>query len=76
MIFNVKDYGAVGDGKQMNTIAIQKAIDACNCAGGGVVLIKDGVYLTGTIILKSNVEVHIAAGAVLLGSLVRLSRGQ
>lgn len=68
MIFNVKDYGAVGDGKQMNTIAIQKAIDACNCAGGGVVLIKDGVYLTGTIILKSNVELHIAAGAVLLGS--------
>ena len=67
MTVNVKDFGAVGDGKTLNTKAIQAAIDSLSEKGGRV-LIEDGVYVTGTIIYKSNVEIHIASDAVLLGS--------
>ena len=67
MIVNIKDFGAVGDGKTLNTAAIQKAIDTVG-EKGGIVLIEDGVYMTGTIIYKSNVEIHIASDATLLGS--------
>ncbi|ARV16587.1 glycoside hydrolase family 28 protein [Polaribacter sp. SA4-12] len=67
--FNVCDYGAVGDGETLNTIAIQKAIDACYSAGGGtVVLDNGGVFITGTIYLKSNVHFYIEAGSTLKGS--------
>ena len=66
--FNIKDYGAIGDGRTLNTVAIQKAVDECSVAGGGRVLIEGGTYSTGTIILKSGVELHIEANAVLLGS--------
>lgn len=68
MIFNIKDFGAVPDGKTLNTVAIQKAIDHCYDNGGGKVLVEGGVYMFGTIVLRSNVELHIAAGATLLGS--------
>jgi len=68
MDFNVLDYGALPDGKCLNTKAIQSAIDACTLAGGGRVIIKDGVYMTGTLILKSNVNLHIEESGVLLGS--------
>ena len=67
MTVNVKDFGAIGDGKTLNTKAIQAAIDKAGEKGGRV-LIDDGIYLTGTIIYKSNVEIHIASDAVLLGS--------
>ncbi len=67
MIINIKDFGAVGDGKTLNTESIQKAIDKAG-EKGGIVLIEDGVYMTGTIIYKSNVEIHIASDATLLGS--------
>ena len=67
MTVNIKDFGAVGDGKTLNTKAIQAAIDKVGEKGGRV-LIEDGTYLTGTIIYKSNVEIHIASDAVLLGS--------
>lgn len=67
MTVNIKDFGAVGDGKTLNTKAIQAAIDKVGEKGGRV-LIEDGVYMTGTIIYKSNVEIHIASDAVLLGS--------
>ena len=66
--FNIVDYGAVGDGKTLNTAAIQKAVDECSSVGGGRVVIEGGTYSTGTIILKSGVELHIEANAVLLGS--------
>lgn len=66
--FLVSDYGALGDGKTMNTNTIQASIDECNKHGGGRVVIDDGVFLTGTLILKENVELHITASAVLLGS--------
>ncbi|HRN42802.1 MAG TPA: glycosyl hydrolase family 28-related protein, partial [Vicingus sp.] len=53
--FNIKDYGAINDGKTINTKAIQAAIDACYKAGGGKVIIPNGTFLSGTIKLKNNV---------------------
>jgi hypothetical protein len=67
-VYNVKNYGAAGNGKAMDTSAIQKAIDAANGAGGGVVYFPTGEFLSGTITLKSNVTLHLSPGAVLLGS--------
>lgn len=66
--FYVVDYGAVGDGTTLNTAAIQSAIDACAKAGGGKVIVTAGTYLSGTIILKSNVNLHFEHNSTLLGS--------
>jgi polygalacturonase len=66
--FNVRDFGATGDGKTLESAAINKAIDAAAAAGGGTVVVPPGKYLTGTLILKSNITLEIAAGATLLGS--------
>ncbi len=66
--FDIMRYGAVADAKTVNTAAIQKAIDACALAGGGEVIIPKGRFLTGPITLKSNVNLHLAGGAVLLMS--------
>ena len=66
--FNVKDYGAIGDGQTLNTVFIQKTIDACNAAGGGTVYIPAGVFKTGTLHLKNNVNLYLESGSVLLGS--------
>ena len=60
---NVKEFGAVGDGIANDTAAIQRAIDA-----GGIVWIPPGVYVTGTLYLKSNGGLHLEAGAVLKAS--------
>lgn len=65
---NILDYGAVGDGTTLCTEAIQSAIDACSDSGGGRVLIPAGEYLSGTILLKSNVEIHFEHSSTLLGS--------
>jgi len=67
-LFDIRDFGAAGDGRSKDTGAIQKAIDACTAAGGGVVYLAPGVYLSGTLFLKDNVELHLEAGATLLGS--------
>jgi polygalacturonase len=67
-IFNIKNYGAIGDGVAMETEAIQKTIDACHEGGGGVVRIPAGDFVIGTIILKSNVTLSLDYGASLLGS--------
>lgn len=69
-IFDVRDYNAIGDGKVVNTIAIQRAINACFNSGGGTVLIAAGKYVTGTIYLKDNVCLHLDNSAELLSSLV------
>jgi len=66
--FSVLDYGAVGDGETLNSHAIQSAIDACASQSGGIVFIPPGRYLTGTIELKNNVALELAAEACLLGS--------
>ncbi len=70
--FSILDYGAVADGTTMNTKAIQAAIDACADAGGGMVVIPKGKFLSGTIILKSKVELHLLRGTTLLGSIHQL----
>lgn len=66
--FSVLDYGAKGDGAALDTGAIQSAIDACTQAGGGTVILPSGTYLSGTIQLKNNVTLYLAADAKLLGS--------
>ena len=66
--YSVKDFGAVADGKTVTTAALQKAIDACTANGGGMVEVLAGTYVTGTINLKNNVNLHLESGAVLLGS--------
>lgn len=65
---DIIDYGAVNDGKTVNTKAIQKAIDDCADQGGGTVFFPAGTFITGTIFLKSQVTLHLEAGAVLRGS--------
>lgn len=66
--YNIRDYGAKGDGVTLDTKALQAAIDACNKDQGGTVLVPAGVFVIGTTELKSNVTLHIAAQGVLLGS--------
>ena len=68
-IFDAGNYGAVGDGQTSNTLALQKAIDACATAGGGRVRLTKGDYVTGTIELKSGVMFQVDNDARLLGSL-------
>ncbi len=64
---NILDCGAVPDGTTPATPAIQKAIDRCASAGGGTVIVPAGRFLTNTVFLKSNVNLHLGQGAVLLG---------
>ena len=66
--FNISDYGAINDGKTLNTRAIQKAIDDCSRSGGTVMIDGGGTFLTGTIYLKDNVTLHLDNGTTLLGS--------
>ena len=65
---SVKDCGAVGDGVTLDTKAIQAAIDSVAAQGGGVVEVPAGVYLTGSIWLRDNVNLHLNPGAVIKGS--------
>lgn len=67
-IHDITAYGAVADTTQLSTSAIQRAIDACNAAGGGEVLVPAGDWKTGSIFLKSNVTLHLENGATLYGS--------
>ncbi len=69
MNYSITDFGAMGDGKTLNTAAIQAAIEACTASGGGRVTVPAGKYLSGTIQLKSNVDLHLESGAELISSL-------
>ncbi len=68
VVLNVQDFGAVGDGTTLCTVAIQRAVDSCAARGGGTVLIPSGTYLTGTVVLRSHVTLRLENGATLLGS--------
>lgn len=67
-VFNVKDYGATGSKAGNAQGAIQKAIDACGRAGGGMVYLPPGEYTSGTLYLRSHVRFHIEGGATLYAS--------
>lgn len=67
-VFNVKDYGAVGDALAMDTEAIQQAINDAEQAGGGTVTFDPGMYLTGSLFIGNNVNLKIPKGTMLIGS--------
>lgn len=63
--FNIKDYGANGDGETKNTKAFDNAIEEAHKAGGGKVIVPEGEYLTGAIHLESNIDLHLEENAVI-----------
>src|SRR5438445_8333929 len=63
--FDVRDFGAIGDGKTISTTAIQKALDQCGLAGGGTVLFKSGTYLSQPLTLRTKTTLLLQKGAVL-----------
>ena len=65
---NIIDFGAIGDGQVLNTKAFEKAIDSVSHVGGGTVIVPSGIWLTGPIIMKSNINLHVEEGAILLFS--------
>lgn len=67
-LYNIVDFGAKGDGKYMNTKAINDAIRICNKNGGGIVLVPSGNYVSGSIHLLSNVSLHLENGSAIIGS--------
>ncbi|MBL7969336.1 MAG: hypothetical protein JNK09_20195 [Prolixibacteraceae bacterium] len=66
--YNVIDFGVVADGSTVNTPAIQKLIDDCSAKGGGTVFFPEGQFVSGTILIKDNVTLHLDEKAELLGS--------
>jgi polygalacturonase len=64
----ITDFGAKGDGRNLNTKAIQAAVDACAARGGGTVVVPPGDFSSGTVVLKSRTTLYLAPGAVLRGS--------
>jgi polygalacturonase len=67
-IYNIRDFGAKGDGTTLDTAAVQNAIDQCHKDNGGTVLVPAGTFIVGTLELKSNVTLHLATQGKLLGS--------
>lgn len=66
--FNVREYGALGNGQTLDSPSIQAAIDNCASSGGGMVHLPAGQYLSGSLSLRDNISLYLDAGAVLLGS--------
>ena len=67
-IFDVRGFGASGNGATKDTAAIQRAIDAAAAAGGGEILLPAGTYLSGTLCLADGCDFHLEEGAVLKAS--------
>lgn len=65
---DIREHGAAGDGKTVNTRAIQHAIDACATEGGGTVIVPRGTFVSGSIVLKPGVDLELRAGGVLRAS--------
>lgn len=68
VFYNVKNFGAVGDGSTLDKSAIQKAINSCYKNGGGTVYFPPGIYLSGSLVLKSNLTIFLDNGATILAS--------
>ena len=68
-VFNIIEYGAISGGENLNSEAVQKAVDDCHANGGGTVYFPAGKYSLGTVFLKSNVHIYLEEGAEILGSL-------
>ena len=66
--YDVRDYGARGDGKSLDSPAINAAIEACAADGGGTVVLPAGQYLCGSIHLKCNIELHLTPGATIIAT--------
>jgi polygalacturonase len=64
-IFSIKDFGAVGDGQTLNTAAFANTIDACAKTGGGKIIVPEGIWLTGPIELKSNINLVVERSAII-----------
>lgn len=73
--YDVRTYGAKGDGRTIDTEAINRAIDAASAAGGGTVVLPAGTYASYSVHLKSNIELHLEAGATLLAADTANGRG-
>ena len=73
--FGVRAYGAIGDGRPLDTASIQQTIDACAAAGGGVVYFPTGRFLSGSLRLKSDVTLRLSPAAVLHGVTIANFRG-
>src|SRR4029077_15954535 len=73
--FSVKDYGASGDGKSLDTAAINKKIDVAAAGGGGTVYFPAGTYLSFSIRLKSNITLYLDNGATLLAADPKEAKG-
>ena len=67
-VFNVRTYGATGDGKTVDTPAINKAIEAVAAAGGGTLLFPAGTYMCFTIHLRSRVDLYLSRGCTILAA--------
>ena len=67
-LYNIKSYGAVGDGKRLDSKAINNAINAAARSGGGMVYLPAGNYLSGSIHLKSNISLYIEQGATIIAT--------
>lgn len=67
-MFNVRDYGAVGDGTTLDTIAINAAIEACANQNGGIIYFPPGIYLSGSLHMKTNVTLFVDSEAILRGT--------
>lgn len=63
--YNVRSFGAVGDGKNLDSPAINTAIESAFANGGGKIIVPAGIYLCGSIHLKSNIELHLLPGAII-----------
>ena len=65
---SIRDFGGVGDGTELNTQAFKRAIDALSSKGGGMLVVPSGIWLTGPIVMKSNINLHIEDRAIILFS--------
>ena len=67
-LVNLKDFGAKGDGTELCTAAFEKAMDALTKKGGGRLVVPRGVWFTGPIVLRSNIDLHLEQGSIILFS--------